>query len=57
MLLVLFRAVVAASEREDQRVVALDLAQPAQGIRVVWQRLTLTGADIAAAARVLNADD
>src|SRR6476620_2614003 len=37
MLLVLFRAVVAAGEREDQRVVALQLAEPAHGIRVVGQ--------------------
>src|SRR6185312_7251506 len=37
MLLVLFRAIVAAGEREDQRVVALQLAEPAHGIGVVGQ--------------------
>ena len=34
MLLVLFRAIVAAREREDQRVVALEFAQFAQRARV-----------------------
>ena len=37
MLLVLLRAVVAAREREDQRVVALQLAELARRVRVVGQ--------------------
>src|SRR5256885_13111424 len=37
MLLVLLRAVVAAREREDQRVVALQLAEPAWRARVIGQ--------------------
>src|SRR5690348_3361643 len=37
MLLVLLRAVVAASEREDERVFPLQLAQPAQRARVIGQ--------------------
>ena len=37
MLLVLLGAVVAAREREDQRVVALQLAEPPHGVRVVGQ--------------------
>ena len=37
MLLVLLRAVVAAREREDQRVLALQLAQLARRVRVIGQ--------------------
>ena len=37
MLLVLLRAVVAARERENQRVVALDFAEFALCARVIWQ--------------------
>jgi hypothetical protein len=37
MLLVLLRAVVAARERQDQRVVALQLAEPAGRARVIRQ--------------------
>ena len=37
MLLVLLRAVVAPREREDQRVVALQLAEPARRVRVIGQ--------------------
>ena len=37
MLLVLLRAVVAAGEGEDQRVVALDLAEPPGDVRVVGE--------------------
>ena len=37
VLLVLLRAVVAAREREDQRVVALELAEPPGDVRVVGQ--------------------
>ncbi len=37
MLLVLLRAIVAACERQDQRVVALDFAEFAQRARVIGQ--------------------
>ena len=37
MLLVLLRAVVAAREREDEGVVALQLAEPARDILVIGQ--------------------
>ena len=37
MLLVLFRAVVAAREREDQRVISLEVAELAQRARMVGQ--------------------
>ena len=39
VLLVLLRAVVAAREREYQRVAALELAEPADGAGVVGQRV------------------
>ena len=52
LLLVLFRAVVAAREREDQWVVALQLAEPAHGFGVVRQ--LAVGKD-AAWARCRNA--
>ena len=44
MLLVLLRAVVAAREREDQRVVALQLAEPAWRARVIGQLVVGKGA-------------
>src|SRR5271168_550159 len=37
VLLVLFWAVVAAREGEDQRILTLQLAQRALGVRVIWQ--------------------
>jgi hypothetical protein len=39
MLLVLLRAVVAACEREDQRIAALDLAERADRAGVIGQRI------------------
>ena len=39
VLLVLFRAVMAAREREDQRVAALELAERPDGAGVVGQRV------------------
>jgi hypothetical protein len=39
VLLVLLRAVVAAREREDQRVAALEFAEPADGAGVVGERV------------------
>jgi hypothetical protein len=44
MLLVLLRAVMAAREREDQRVIALQLAESAQCARVVGQLVVGKGA-------------
>jgi hypothetical protein len=37
MLLVLFRAVMAARKRQDQRIIALDLAEPARCARLIGQ--------------------
>lgn len=44
MLPVLFRAVVATRERQDQRVPALELTQRADGAGVVGQRIIWEGA-------------
>jgi len=44
MLLMLLRAVVAAREREDQRVIALKLAELAQCTRVIGQLVVGKGA-------------
>src|SRR3954449_1730204 len=51
VLLVLLRAVVAAREREDQRIVALELAEPARRSRVIGQlvvREHAAGCDVGA---------
>src|SRR5215472_11926499 len=44
MLLMLFRAVVAAREREDQRIIPLKLAESAQSVRVIGQLVVGKGA-------------
>ena len=44
VLLVLLRAVVAAGEREDQRIAALEFTQRADGVGVVGQRVVGEGA-------------
>ena len=57
MLLVLLRAVVAAGEGEDQRVVALDLAQLRGRVRVVGQLVVgegRAGDDVGAHADLLR---
>ena len=49
VLLVLLRAVMAPRQREDQRVVALELAQPAHRVGVIRQgeiRETTAGSDV-----------
>src|SRR5215217_1665784 len=51
MLLVFLRAVVAASEREDQRIVALQVAETPEGPRVIGQlivRERAAGSDVGA---------
>ena len=51
VMLMFFWAVVTAREREDQRIVALQLAEPAQNSRMVGQlvvRERATGCDVGA---------